>query len=231
MTSLLTRQKNQRGNALFYVLIAVVLFGALSFTMSRQMDSVEAGTISKENAALYAAQIINYAVQAKAAIEQMTFSGSKLNDLIFTLPGAGTFESGTPIHKVFHPGGGGLNPGVLPPGVVYDAGVEASSPGWYMGRINNIGWTPTTADDVVLSAYKINQTICGQINLKLTGSSAIPTVAGVAGLYLLFIDPAIHGGGAAPDFTAATCASCEGKPSMCVGLGGEYAFYSIVGAQ
>jgi hypothetical protein len=231
MTSLLTRQKNQRGNALFYVLIAVVLFGALSFTMSRQMDSGEAGTISKENAALYAGQILNYATQAKASIEQMTFSGSKLNDLVFTLPGAATFESGTPIHKVFHPGGGGLVPGTLSNEALQDGSMDVLPPNWYIGRFNNTEWTASTEDDVMLVAYKIKKAICEEINLRLTGSISIPEIVTPLALFEVFVDPAVHLSGTPSDFTNAQCGDCEGFSSLCVGYNGDYAFYSVVGAQ
>lgn len=234
MLGLLTTENNikrESGNALIYVLIAVVLFGALSFALSRQMDSGETATLSDEKADLYATQLINYVAQAKGSVDQMLFSGSKISDLVFTLPGTATFETGSPIHKVYHPGGGGLIPGVLPPEVVYDSISELWPPGWYMGRFNNVEWSPSTDDDVILVAYKIAESVCESINLKLTGSMSIPTIVTSSALYEVFVDPAIHNSGVPTDFLEASCASCKGKPSLCVTYNGDFAFYSIIATQ
>ena len=56
----------ERGNAMIYVLIAIALFAALSFTLARQGDDGEASDMSDARAELYATDMISYAAQAKA---------------------------------------------------------------------------------------------------------------------------------------------------------------------
>ena len=62
---MLTR-KNEKGNVLFLILIAVVLFAALSYAVSQSNQT--SGDISSEEAELAAAEIINYfaAIQGEA---------------------------------------------------------------------------------------------------------------------------------------------------------------------
>ena len=82
-----TNKEQESGNALIYVLIAIALFAALSFTLARQSDTGEAGTLSDERAELYATQIISYAAQTKSALDQMLFIGTDIDDLDFIAPG------------------------------------------------------------------------------------------------------------------------------------------------
>ena len=65
MGVMLTR-KNEKGNVLFLILIAVVLFAALSYAVSQSNQT--SGDISSEEAELAAAEIINYfaAIQGEA---------------------------------------------------------------------------------------------------------------------------------------------------------------------
>lgn len=220
----------ERGNALIYVLIAIALFAALSMTMSRRIDTGEAGTVSDEKAELYALQLMNYAVQAKSAVEQMLFTGEEIDNLDFILPGEAAFNTAPHASKVYHPQGGGLNPGVLPDEVGADT-VALLTPGWYMGRFSDVEWTKSTDHDVLLVAYEISETICAKINLRLTGSETIPTLAGFTNLHNVFIDPAVHSSGGAADLTSALCAACDGYKALCVERGGAYAFYNVIAQQ
>lgn len=232
----MNKYKNQnnkmRGNAMLYVLIAIVLFAALSMTLGRQTDTDEAGDLSDARARAHATQIIAYSAAAKSAADQMLFSNTRLANIDFTLPGQAGFNTAPTITKIYHPDGGGLNPGRLASDAVKQ-GVSDPVAGWYIGRFNNVEWTATTGTDIILTAFQINRKICEIINETLTGSTAIPTLTVAARAVL--IDDAIYTGVTNTDLTtdpagSPVCADCHRKASLCVKDNAldVYAFYTIV---
>ena len=228
-------KKSQAGNAMIYVLIAIVLFAALSMTLGRQTDTGEASDISDGKEELYATQIITYAAQAKSAIDQMQFSGTKIPTFDFTLPSQAGFNADPTITKVYHPDGGGLNPGTLPARAV-DQNIADPVAGWYMGRFSNVEWTKTSAQDVILVAFQISERVCQKINEKVTGSTAIPQLT--TSIRVVAIDDSIYAGGTNTDFmtdpnNVPNCAACHHKGSLCVedSAGGTYGFISVLTDQ
>ncbi len=227
-------RREERGNALIYVLIAIALFAALSFTLGRQTDTSESGGLGDHKAELYATQLISYAAQARSAVDQMLFTAaSDINDLDFMAPTDANFDTGTLIHKVYHPQGGGLIPGKLPADVVAST-TNDPDPGWYMGRFNNVEWTgPAGANtnEVILIAYQINEQVCGLINQKINGSTAIPTMT--SSIRDTLIDDAVHGGTNIELTTDGgdICPDCENMGSLCVQEGGIFGFYTIIADQ
>ena len=222
------KQKSQAGNATIYVLILVALFAALSFTLMRQNDNSESGTLESEKADIIAGQIIAYPFQVKQAIEMMTMTGSEASDLDFMLPDDANFNTAPNGDKVYHPEGGGLNPARLPAEAI--AQISATPPaGWYLGRFNNVEWSPTTEQDVVLTAYQISRQICESINYKLTGSTTIPALTSNLNDVLIDDETPLHSG-ANFDFNVTVCGDCENVPALCVSNAPAtaFAFYSII---
>jgi len=221
----------ERGNALIYVLIAIALFAALGFTLSRQTDTSEAGTLSEEKAELYATQLISYSAQAKSALDQMLFTAaSDIGDLDFTVPTDVTFDTGTLIHKIYHPQGGGLLPGKIPTEAITQV-TNDPEPSWYLGRFNNVEWTASAAEEVVLIAYQINEAVCGLINKKINGSTAIPSMT--TSIRNTLIDETLHTGANVELTTDAAdiCPACENMGSLCVQEGGIFGFYTLLADQ
>ena len=228
------KTNREHGNALIYVLIAIALFGALSMIMSRQGDTGEAGELPSQKAELYATEIGSYAAQAKSAVDQMLFSGGRIENLDFMLPGAG-FDAGSStdkIRRVYHPDGGGLIPGRLPEEAISYEGTGPVA-GWYMGRFNNVEWTESTDTDVILTAYGIRREICEKLNEKLTGAATIPTLG--IGAAAVLVDDQYHVNGSNADFTTVTpgtpvCADCNKRASLCVKDQSSdiYAFYTVI---
>lgn len=224
------RRPSERGNVMVYVLIAIALFAALSFTLSRQTDTDEAGGLDEQKAELYATQMISFTAQVKSALDQMTFINTDVGDFDFTLPTAANFNTPPHINKVYHPEGGGITLARLAPNVIFE---ENSNPqaGWYMGRFNNVEWTPDTATDVLLVAHQIHADVCRRLNLKVTGTETIPAISGGT-LASYFVDAAYHSG-ANQDFEVASCAACENYQSLCVSNAGgtAYSFYNVLMAR
>lgn len=212
---------NEDGNALIYVLIAVVLFAALGFTVARQAQ--DAGTTELNSAKLefYASEVIGYSAQAKSVLDQMMFTGSNISDLDFTKPAQAGFNAGSLIHRIYHPQGGGLDTMKLDSAITLD--VESEPAGWYMVNFGNVEWTNSVGTDVILTAYQINQQLCQLLNKKITGSTTIPALSSPMKNY--FVDTSTN-----VDLEIANCAACEGYMSLCVSnsAGTSFSFYSVI---
>lgn len=231
--SLFQKQKTQSGNATIYVLIVVALFAALAFTVSRQNDSSESSGLSAERADILAAQILAYPYQVKQAIDMMGMTGADMSDLDFTQPGQTDFETDPYTDKVYHPGGGGLNPATLPKDAVAQSSDDPAA-GWYLGMFNNFLWSQSAENDVMLVAYQLRREVCERINMKITGKPDIPILSSSIPAALIDKDNppgiTVHTANNALVFDLTTCADCEEKPSMCVGdtSGTRYGFYTLI---
>ncbi len=217
--------KNQGGNAVVIILIAVALFAALTFTLSRSVQDGESNELTRAQTEIYASQLMSYAAEVESAISQMLYSGAEIDDLDFVLPDDTDFETGSDIYKVFHPDGGGVNLKRLPEGVI--AQVSATTPAdWYLDRFNNVEWTPTTKMDVILTAHQIAKSTCEEINKVITGSRTIPALNDSLSNILV-------AGNAESDLDETACSDCEGYASLCVSnvSVNAWSFYTIVAAQ
>lgn len=219
--------ENERGNVFVYVLIAVVLFAALTFILARQEDEKEISVLSPEKAKVIATQMITTATQVKSALDQMVFAGTDPADFDFSLPGS--FGAAPHVDKVFHPDGGGVS---LPPLPKDAIGLITSNPvnGWYLGRFNNVEWTPSAADDVILTARSIEKMVCEELNRIIIGSTDIPVLPGQLRTFL--VDENL-GGFTNQDLTIASCADCEPHLSLCVQNSAQtaFSFYNVVVAR
>lgn len=221
---------NERGNAFVYILIAVALFAALTFILARQEDSKEAGVLEGERAKLMANQLINSAGQVKSALDQMVFAGTAPEEFDFTGPGDINFDESDPVDnldKVFHPNGGGITLQLLPKQAITSQPLTNPPPGWYLGRFNHVEWTPTTHQDVLLTAYGIREEICAELNHIIVGDPFIPTLN--TDISTLLVDANDHTGSNS-NFMATDCPSgnCEEIASLCVVNSGIYGFYNIL---
>ncbi len=241
------KRKSERGNVLIYVLIAIALFAALSFTLGRQTDSNETGTLDEEKAGLIATQLIAYAADAKSVYDQMEFSGAQVSDIRFERPddpGAGSYNDSTVsnnIYKIYHPEGGGLTRGNLADQAIDESNIGAGMPaaGWYMGSFTDVDWTAPNPD-LTLVAYGISPLICTAINEMQNGSLTIPVMT--EPLHEVFVPETFPwNNGTSNNWTSGTqvtalttgtgniCPACENVAALCVqGSGGVYGFYSIL---
>jgi hypothetical protein len=216
---------------MIYVLLAIALFGILTATLSSQNNQSDGQDIDDEMVELYANELIEYAAAAKQVVDQMLMTGSSIDDLDFINPESAGFDTPPHIHKVFHPQGGGLNyvgPSYPPFDEAYHPTYEE---GWHI-LLNNVEWTPSTATDILFSAFFIEEQVCAAINKQITGSETIPVHAiGGYGPNAHFAVPAPY---AAPiEFTSAECPECEGYPSLCMvnTLEDSWTFYNIIAAR
>lgn len=210
-----------RGNAMVYVLIALALLGFLTITLSNQGDQADGQDISDEQAQLYANELISYVTSAQQVVDMMMATGSEIDDLSFVNPTSGGFDTPPHFNKVFHPAGGGLNYQEKFGSTIQNGATSQ----WAVNTNINVEWTPTTSNDVILTAYFLTRPICEIINQDITGSSTIPVTASPHDEYFLATGTT--------DFDVTECAACDGYPSLCVenDSNDNYSFYNIIAAQ
>jgi len=222
--------KNQNGNILVYILIAVALLGALTFAISRsssQTDTV--GELTEGQAKIMAGEIIAYAASASNALTQMQQTGATLAMINYMRPSDVNFNTAPTIYKLYHPDGGGLSLKPLPARANADDGLGLAS-GYYVGRFNSFEWTPTTAQDVIFAAFEIKEAVCRELNKRVAGISTIPTATGDT-LQNFFVDATLHSG-TNVNFQIANCPACDGLGALCVTDGSnKYTFYTILEAE
>ena len=234
------RKPRESGNATIYVLIVVALFAALAFTVARQNDTSESSRLSDEQADIVAGQIMAYPFQVRQVIDMMTMAGADPDTLDYTKPGMADYDTKPLTRKIFHPAGGGLTLSRLPPESI-DTAATGLAPGWYLGMFNNVEWTPSALNDMILTAYPLTRQICEKLNARLTGKVEldsndvvkIPTLNNTIPNVLIDRDNppgyAVHTGSNIAEFDNTVCADCEEKPTLCVkDSNNRYGFYAVL---
>ena len=163
-----TRRLSEAGNVLFLILIAVVLFAALSYAVTQSSRSGGGGADGEANL-VNSAQITQYPASVRTAIVRMIISGVDVSQLNFDPPSefgaapAGTNCNTVPAPCVFHPTGGGATH-VTAPAAVTASGGQAQ---WVFSSnyaIENIG---TTANDIMAFLPGVGAAICARLNTEL----------------------------------------------------------------
>lgn len=214
---------NAHGNAMVYILIAIALFGALTLTLSRQNDGADGQGVSDEQAELYALELMQYVASTQNTIDMMLSTGTEVSELDFVIPSDPAFNTGSNVHKVFHPQGGGLNYQEKFSQSISDS----ASYQWFIQTNLNVEWTETTASDAIMVASYIKQSICEKINERITGNTIIPALT-------VDIDDIFDPDNASETaFDTSNCSDCEGYSTLCVSndSADAYAFYNIIASQ
>lgn len=173
------KEGRESGNALILILIAIVLFAALTAAMNQGSRS-STGMLSDQQANLYAMDIIQYGNTIKQAVKRMQMKGISEEDFSFEntvfATNDGTLLS-LPEHfpncasddcKVYHPAGGGVTARYPPEGSALNIESPDSPSGWRAGAwwsmaaaMEGVG---TDLADVALVSYYLRKEVCTQIN-------------------------------------------------------------------
>lgn len=169
----------ERGNILFYILIAIVAFAALSFAISRG-GRESASTIDREKVDLAATEILDYATALRGNIQNMSIQGVKQNQLCFDHASYGTAYQyaacSSAKNKVFDSlGGGAPAPRTPSPAVLVTS--QSALPGyglWSFPRtiqIKGVGTdcsSPTPGcNELVAIMLPLRDDVCRAINKKM----------------------------------------------------------------
>jgi hypothetical protein len=215
------KYKNQQGNALFLILIAVALFAALSYAVTQSGRG--GGSVQREQALIAASQMTQFPATVRTAVTRMILTGTGVSDLDFV---ATTGEA----YEVFDAAGGGVIAQSAPSAAVTGSGVvwqyldaQHATDGWY---ILNVGSnTHTSGREVIAYLNGVTQAACEQVNVGL-GFSATPLEEGATAVNLG------AAGGAGAGANAATFKAYPGEPFACTrngdGAGNYVYFHALV---
>lgn len=207
------KRKNERGNALFFILIGVVLFAALSYTVGNMMRGGNAETIADEKAGLYADEILDYGRILRQAVQGVKISGGCLDgEISFETAGLTGYTNGTNTAcQVFNSNGGDINY------IKINSAVTSSD--WVFTGTNIVDSVGTAAPDLVAILPDIKLSICEAIN-ETSGITALGTDADID--FTKFTGT--YAGTQTLDFA-------DGKMNGClnyVNSGNNYFFYQVL---
>lgn len=165
---------SERGNALWFILIAIVLIGLLTAVLSRSGSNVDQ-TGSVEQQRIKISQMMRYVKGLETAVQTMKMTGISENDLSFyqdlnndgndsSSPDAGEYYNANCTSNnclIFHVEGGGITPQDPP------SGISTSGADWKYVATNNVLNVGTDAADLILVLEDINDSYCTQINRVL----------------------------------------------------------------
>lgn len=158
----------ERGNALFLILIAVVLFAALSFAITQSNRST-GSSAGEETNTVSGSNVTQYGSAIRTGLTRLLVRGNVLEDLLFDPPGSADYDTVHPTRQVFHPRGGAV---VFqePDSNLIEAGGE-----WvfFFAAVRDMA---TSAPDAVAVLTNVKRGVCQQINRNIFGSTTIPAL-------------------------------------------------------
>ena len=199
---------------MFFILLGVVLFAALSFVIARGMRSQSTKALTRQQATLAASDIIDFAQDVERGINKILSNGISENQISFensatTISTYANANCTTDNCKVFMPDGGGVSWRNPPQ--------DAANMNWHFTASHKIpGYGGTGHAGIVLHLPQVNKSVCEQINKQLGHNfSSIPTFSGT-NTFPVF-------DGTFPTGESVTCGgSCANMQSACIQFTGTY---------
>lgn len=167
--------KNESGNALWFILIAIALLAALTVAITRSSDTTsQNGNVERQR--IEGSDIMRYAASIQQAVEQMRLRGLSENEISFEngfVSGYANPRCTDNGCKVFHVEGGGIT--------FQSAGSNASAQPWLFTGADSVagvgedgtGETSSEDNELLVILPGISQGLCGRINTEL-GIAGIP---------------------------------------------------------
>lgn len=175
-----TPSLHENGNVLFLILIAVALFAALSYAITKSERG--GGTIARETSLLNASKIIQHAASVSQSIDRLRLTNTCTDtQLSFENSQEAGYTNGTTPSdnscKIFHTSGAGVS-WQDPPPATNDGTTYQFVGGPVMHRRDGNNSTYATANaDLVMYLFGLNQQTCADINRGL-GITGIPVDGG-----------------------------------------------------
>ncbi len=190
----------ERGNILFLILLAIILFVALSYAVNSGMRG-GGKTGSGEKAQAQVSSILNFLDLMSSTVMRMTVSGGIKPDTIsfsynykqqdgtvtvggFANPNCLTNECG-----IFKTGGGGVSSQTFETyGHPDPTGITGTStmPGYYQFLLMQFPYAGTALNDIVMRIVYLNTAVCDEIAARLS----LPTDTSITGTYTSASNPA-----------------------------------------
>lgn len=189
--------RKNNGNAVFYVLLGVILFGLLGFAISKASRSPSIDYSAQEEEIAFE-DFVSYATTLERAVQTMIAGGTKPSDIDFTAPTAGGFTTAPYGKKIFHPQGGGVE---------YRTQQEPGYAAYVYNKLASIvglGTLAATGGQEIIFGAQVTLDMCRKLNKRFYKSNAILAVTTVELTTLL--------SGAAVEFNN----NVAGKKHQCV---------------
>jgi hypothetical protein len=222
---------SERGNALLLILIAVVVFAALSFAVSQ--SGRQGGNINRESAEMAGSQMTQYGANLRTVVTRMAVLGVTVASM--------DFSAGSGSTKIFDSDFGGGAPRVSPPSGVGNAfggttGATAGAWGFKDALHATNGYFILNAGsdaafqgrEIIMFLHDIDLDVCQQI-LRGIGISMTPAVNTIAVDYTSNGGSGLATGGIAGNTN--TFDAIPGQPYACISNGGVYDYYHALVEQ
>ena len=152
-------RNTESGNALWFVMLGIVLLAALTIAVTRGSDSVEQSG-DFERYRVQATDVMRYTKGIEQAVETMRARGISENDISFHTDEWGhTDYEHTPAqpnsHHIFHPEGTGISFRTLP-----------AASNWEIFGSHKVQDLETSANDLIIQA-EVSRNVCIQINMLM----------------------------------------------------------------
>ncbi len=170
--------RRERGNILFLILLAIVLFVALNYAVMGQREQ-SSPTMSAEQANTMAAQLIqNASLIENSIMRAMTVDGVPDYGFDFSGTGSNSTANATCVSgtcKMFLGKGGAVQPLLIP--IKFSVDITGSQTylkaDFWVEEIINVG---TSAPDLVIRYRALRKEVCEAIN-RLAGNTDMVTIA------------------------------------------------------
>ena len=178
--------RSERGSAFFYILLGVVLFGTLAFTVSRGMRGQQTSAMSERQAELAVSELLDYAQKIEHTVNRLRRNGCSENEISFDNSfAAGYSNANSPVDNschIFHQNGGGINY-KTPNGNSLDQSQQGVGIhyGVYqfhgLSQVENVGTDCglTNCTELTVMVLNLKESLCRKINEKMIGTSTIST--------------------------------------------------------
>jgi hypothetical protein len=174
---------HERGNVFLFIMLGIVLFAALTFTVSKSFQNqTTTSNLSKKEAMLAASDIMSYAQSVERGVNRVRRKSTSESDISFSYESGSTFEHGTPQpdrNNVFKTAGGGAT------WKTPQAGSNDGSPWFFTGEtcIQDLGTGGATCntsgndEELLIVLPNVDTVVCDAINERL-GIGVTPTDSG-----------------------------------------------------
>lgn len=235
-------ERTQSGNALFYVLIAVIMLGALTYAVT-QTSRGGGSSLSNERASLYASEILDYAGSIASAYSQLRLRGCTAAEISFqnsVLTGHAQSAHNNPSAPasrkchIFDPAGGGVAPR-MPPEEALSETATAMEIITTELDIEGVGTNCTTnCAELSLVMLPIDEAACKKINdmVSVDNPSNLPPADAIS-----YDNFGVFTGGNSWDRDVVTAnTALQGKQAACIQDTDQlpavvYVFYKVLAAR
>lgn len=180
---IMNKNRQEAGNVLFLILIAVALFAALSYAVTQ--SSRGGGNADSETSLIGASTVTQYPASLSTSVLRMSINGTSADSVDFTIPANVANLNTTALQEdnIFHTNGGGASYQTAPSNVVTSSGSNV----WVFNannQIADIGTTSATETpasgnaDLIAFLVGVTQGVCTAINEQL-GITGIPQDTGI----------------------------------------------------